>query len=47
MSTRVLFVCTGSACRSPMAEALAETRGVAATRAGILAAPGDGAAPRT
>ena len=45
MSTRFLFVCTGNTCRSPMAEVLAETRGVTAASAGVAAEVGDGAAP--
>ncbi|PSQ81004.1 MAG: protein tyrosine phosphatase [Bacteroidetes bacterium QS_1_63_11] len=45
MSTQILFVCTGNTCRSPMAEALAEARGVSATSAGVAAAAGDGATP--
>jgi protein-tyrosine phosphatase len=45
MSTRFLFVCTGNTCRSPMARALAEARGVTATSAGVAAEVGDGAAP--
>ena len=40
-----LFVCMGNTCRSPMAAALAEARGVTAESAGVSAAPGDGAAP--
>jgi len=45
MNTRLLFVCTGNTCRSPMAEALAEARGVSARSAGVAAEVGDGAAP--
>jgi protein-tyrosine-phosphatase len=45
MSTQILFVCTGNTCRSPMAEALAEARGVSAASAGVAAAAGDGATP--
>jgi len=45
MSVQLLFVCTGNTCRSPLAEALAEARGVSAESAGVAAAPGDGAAP--
>lgn len=45
MSAQVLFVCTGNTCRSPMAEVLAETRGVTAASAGVAAEVGDGAAP--
>ncbi|MFB6272649.1 MAG: protein tyrosine phosphatase [Salinibacter sp.] len=45
MSTQFLFVCTVNTCRSPMAEALAEARGVAAESAGVAAQGGDGAAP--
>jgi protein-tyrosine-phosphatase len=48
---RVLFVCAGNTCRSPMAEdvarRLADERGVDATfaSAGLIAADGDQAAP--
>lgn len=48
---KVLFVCTGNTCRSPMAAALmrhaAEQRGVpvAVVSAGTFAAPGEAAAP--
>ncbi|MCS3634996.1 protein-tyrosine-phosphatase [Salinibacter ruber] len=45
MSAQYLFVCTGNTCRSPLAEALAEARGVSAESAGVAAGPGDGAAP--
>lgn len=45
MSTRLLFVCTGNTCRSPLAEALAAARGVTAESAGVDAEVGDGAAP--
>lgn len=45
MSEHLLFVCTGNTCRSPMAEALAEARGVAAKSAGVSAGRGDGATP--
>ena len=45
MHPRFLFVCTGNTCRSPVAEALAEARGVAAESAGVAAQRGDGAAP--
>jgi len=45
MSQRLLFVCTGNTCRSPIAEALADARGVPAESAGIAAQRSDGAAP--
>jgi protein-tyrosine-phosphatase len=45
MTVQFLFVCTGNTCRSPMAAALAEARGVAAASAGVAAERGDGAAP--
>jgi len=45
MFTRILFVCTGNTCRSPIAEALAQARDVAAESAGVAAQRGDGAAP--
>ena len=45
MPPHILFVCTGNTCRSPMAAALAEARGVSAASAGVAAAAGDGAAP--
>jgi len=45
MRYRLLFVCTGNTCRSPLAEALAEERGVTAESAGVAAQRGDGAAP--
>ena len=45
MASRVLFVCTGNTCRSPLAEALAQERGLAAESAGVAAQRGDGAAP--
>lgn len=45
MGAQFLFVCTGNTCRSPMAEVLAEARGVTATSAGVAAEVGDGATP--
>lgn len=45
MSARLLFVCTGNTCRSPIAEALAQARGIEAESAGVAAQRGDGAAP--
>jgi|APHM01.1.fsa_nt_gi protein tyrosine phosphatase len=45
MAFRVLFVCTGNTCRSPIAEALAQERGLAADSAGVAAQRGDGVAP--
>ena len=45
MADRLLFVCTGNTCRSPMAAALAQDRGYAAMSAGVAAQRSDGAAP--
>ena len=45
MPPHILFVCTGNTCRSPLAAALAEARGVSAASAGVDAAAGDNAAP--
>jgi protein-tyrosine phosphatase len=45
MPRRLLFVCTGNTCRSPLAAALAGERGAAAESAGVAAQSGDGAAP--
>ena len=42
----ILFVCTGNTCRSPMAAALARSRGVDAQSAGLYACPGDPATPQ-
>jgi len=42
---RILFVCTGNTCRSPMAAALARERGSDAESGGVAAQRGDGAAP--
>jgi protein-tyrosine-phosphatase len=38
---RVLFVCTGNTCRSPFAEAVARSEGLAAESAGLEAYAGD------
>lgn len=45
MPARLLFVCVGNTCRSPIAEALAEARGVPAESAGVAAQRSDHAAP--
>lgn len=45
MSTRLLFVCIGNTCRSPMAAALAEAHGALAESAGVSAQVSDRAAP--
>jgi protein-tyrosine-phosphatase len=45
MAARILFVCVGNTCRSPIAEALAEARGVPAESAGVAAQRSDHAAP--
>ena len=42
---RVLFVCTGNTCRSPMAAAIARHHGVEARSAGLAAFPGAPMAP--
>ncbi|MBQ7655917.1 MAG: low molecular weight protein arginine phosphatase [Clostridia bacterium] len=36
----ILFICTGNTCRSPLAAALAKSRGVDAQSAGLMAWPG-------
>ena len=41
----ILFVCTGNTCRSPLAAALARSRGVDAQSAGLMAWPGSPATP--
>jgi protein-tyrosine phosphatase len=45
MPDRLLFVCRGNTCRSPVAEALAAARDVPAESAGVAAQRSDGAAP--
>lgn len=45
MPPQLLFVCTGNTCRSPMAKALAQDRGLTAKSAGVAVQRGDGAAP--
>jgi protein-tyrosine-phosphatase len=51
MTQRVLFVCTGNICRSPLAEVMATERfsdaDVVFSSAGTLAHPGDHAAPNS
>lgn len=42
----ILFVCTGNTCRSPLAAALARTRGADAESAGLCARAGDSATPQ-
>jgi len=41
----ILFICTGNTCRSPLAAALARSRGVDAESAGIMVWPGSPATP--
>ncbi len=41
----ILFVCTGNTCRSPLAAALARSRGVDAQSAGLMVWPGSPATP--
>ena len=41
----ILFICTGNTCRSPLAAALARSRGVDAESAGIMVYPGSPATP--
>ena len=42
----ILFICTGNTCRSPMAAALARSRGIDAESAGISAWPGSPASEK-
>ncbi|HWO78121.1 MAG TPA: low molecular weight protein arginine phosphatase [Bacillus sp. (in: firmicutes)] len=44
---RLLFVCTGNTCRSPMAAAIMNQLGIEAKSAGIFAAAGSDASPHT
>ncbi|MET3699022.1 protein-tyrosine phosphatase [Bacillus oleivorans] len=44
---RLLFVCTGNTCRSPMAAAIMNQLGIEAKSAGIFAAAGSDATPQT
>ena len=41
----ILFICTGNTCRSPLAAALARSRGIDAVSAGIMVYPGSPATP--
>ena len=42
----ILFICTGNTCRSPMAAALARSRGIEAESAGITVCPGSPASEK-
>lgn len=45
MSRRILFVCTGNTCRSPIAEVLATAQGIQADSAGVAAQRSNHATP--